>query len=120
MRLVGLPPSRRGWVFGVRNTLHDAQGDIFPSMHDQITLYLMRRFDLDEAGANRMRRGFWQRYGTTMNGLMRHYGTDPRGFLAATPQFPALADMLGHEAAVRHALARLPGRTIRFSNPPRR
>jgi putative hydrolase of the HAD superfamily len=120
MRLVGLPPSRRVWIFDLDNTLHDAQVHIFPSMHDQINAYLMRRFDVDAEGANDMRRGFWQRYGTTMNGLMRHYGTDPREFLAATHQFPELADMVVHEAAVRHALARLPGRKLIFSNAPRR
>jgi putative hydrolase of the HAD superfamily len=119
MRLVGLPPSRRVWIFDLDNTLHDAQAKIFPSMHDQINAYLMKRFDLDEAGANEMRRGFWQRYGTTMNGLMRHHGTNPREFLAATHQFPELADMVVHEAAVRHALARLPGRKVIFSNAPR-
>jgi putative hydrolase of the HAD superfamily len=119
MRLVGLPPSRRVWIFDLDNTLHDAQAKIFPSMHDQINAYLMKRFDLDEAGANEMRRGFWQRYGTTMNGLMRHHNTNPREFLAATHRFPELADMVVHEAAVRHALARLPGRKVIFSNAPR-
>jgi putative hydrolase of the HAD superfamily len=79
----------------------------------------MNRFGVDEAGANEMRRGFWQRYGTTMNGLVRHHGTDPREFLAATHQFPELGDMVVHEAAVRHALARLPGRKLIFSNAPR-
>jgi putative hydrolase of the HAD superfamily len=119
MRLIGLPPSRRVWIFDLDNTLHDAQAKIFPSMHEQINAYLMKRFDLDEAGANEMRRGFWQRYGTTMNGLMRHHGTNPREFLAATHRFPELADMVVHEAAVRHALARLPGRKLIFSNAPR-
>jgi putative hydrolase of the HAD superfamily len=89
------------WIFDLDNTLHDAQVHIFPSMHDQINTYLMRRFDIDAEGANDMRRGFWQRYGTTMNGLMRHHGTDPREFLAATHQFPELADMVVHEAAAR-------------------
>lgn len=119
MRLIGLPPSRRVWIFDLDNTLHDAQAKIFPSMHQQINAYLMKRFELDEAGANDMRRGFWQRYGTTMNGLMRHHNTDPREFLAATHQFPELGDMVVHEAAVRHALARLPGRKLIFSNAPR-
>lgn len=119
MRLVALPPSRRVWIFDLDNTLHDARARIFPSMHDQINAYLMRRFELDEAGANEMRQGFWQRYGTTMNGLMRHHNTDPREFLAATHRFPELADMVVHEAAVRHALARLPGRKVIFSNAPR-
>jgi putative hydrolase of the HAD superfamily len=120
MHLVGLPSARRVWIFDLDNTLHDAHARIFPSMHEQINAYLRRRFDLDEAGANEMRHGFWQRYGTTMHGLMRHYGTDPREFLAATHQFPELADMVVHEAAVRHALARLPGRKLIFSNAPRR
>ena len=119
MHLVGLPSARRVWIFDLDNTLHDAHARIFPSMHEQINAYLMRRFELDEAGANEMRRGFWQRYGTTMNGLMRHHGTDPREFLAATHQFPELADMVVHEAAVRHALGRLPGRKLIFSNAPR-
>jgi putative hydrolase of the HAD superfamily len=120
MHLVGLPPSRRVWIFDLDNTLHDAHARIFPSMHEQINAYLRQRFDLDEAGADAMRRGFWQRYGTTMNGLVRRHGADPREFLAATHQFPELADMVVHEAAVRHALARLPGRKLIFSNAPRR
>lgn len=119
MRLVGLPPSRRVWFFDLDNTLHDAQAAIFPSMNAQINGYLMRRFGLDEAGANAMRRGFWETYGTTMEGLVRHHGTRPAEFLRATHQFPELADMLVHENAVRHALGRLPGRKIIYSNAPR-
>jgi len=119
MRLVGLPPSRRVWFFDLDNTLHDAQASIFPSMNAQINAYLMRRFGLDEAGANAMRRGFWEKYGTTMEGLARHHGTSPAEFLRATHQFPELADMVVHENAMRHALARLPGRKIIYSNAPR-
>jgi putative hydrolase of the HAD superfamily len=119
MRLVGLPPSRRVWFFDLDNTLHDAHARIFPAMHDQINAYLMRRFGLDEAGANAMRRGFWERYGTTMEGLVRHHDTRPAEFLLATHQFPELADMVVHENAVRHALGRLPGRKIIYSNAPR-
>ena len=119
MRIARLPPSRRVWIFDLDNTLHDASARIFPSMHEQINAYLRRHFGLDEAGANEMRRGFWLRYGTTLNGLMRHYGTDPRRFLAETHRFPELADMVVHENALRHALARLGGMKLVFSNAPR-
>ena len=119
MRIARLPPSRRVWIFDLDNTLHDASARIFPSMHEQINAYLRRHFGLDEAGANEMRRGFWLRYGTTLNGLMRHYGTDPRRFLAETHRFPELADMVVHENALRHALALLGGRKLVFSNAPR-
>jgi len=119
MRIARLAPSRRVWIFDLDNTLHDARPRIFPSMHVQMNEYLKRAFGVDEAGANEMRRGFWQRYGTTLRGLMRHYGTDPRRFLWETHQFPELADMVVRENAVRHALARLGGRKLIFSNAPR-
>ncbi|HJW10426.1 MAG TPA: pyrimidine 5'-nucleotidase, partial [Albitalea sp.] len=106
-------------IFDLDNTLHDARPHIFPSMHVQMNAYLKRTFSVDEDGANAMRRNFWMRYGTTLKGLMRHYGTDPRKFLWETHQFPELGDMLVHENAVRHALARLGGRKLVFSNAPR-
>ncbi|MDQ5848096.1 MAG: pyrimidine 5'-nucleotidase [Pseudomonadota bacterium] len=119
MRIARLPPSRRVWIFDLDNTLHDARARIFPSMHGQINAYLKSRFDVDDAGADAMRQHFWRRYGTTLNGLMRHHGTDPREFLRETHVFPELAGMVVHENALRHALARLGGRKLVFSNAPR-
>jgi putative hydrolase of the HAD superfamily len=119
VRIARIPPSRRVWIFDLDNTLHDASARIFPSMHEQINAYLRRHFSLDEAAAGEMRRTFWLRYGTTLNGLMRHYGTDPRRFLLETHHFPELADMVVHENALRHALGRLGGKKLVFSNAPR-
>jgi len=119
VRIARLPPSRRVWIFDLDNTLHDARARIFPAMHDQINAYLQRRFGVDEAGANAMRTRFWQRYGTTLNGLMRHHGEDPRRFLAETHAFPELAAMVVSENAMRHALGRLAGRKLLYSNAPR-
>ncbi len=119
MRIARLPPSRRVWIFDLDNTLHDARPRVFPSMHGQINAYLQRHFGVDEAGANRMRRDFWLRYGTTLRGLVRHHGTDPRHFLAETHVFPELADMLVHENALKHALVHLGGTKLVFSNAPR-
>ena len=119
MRISRLPPSRRVWIFDLDNTLHDARARIFPAMHDQINAFLRRRFGVDEAGANAMREHFWRTYGTTLDGLMRHHGVHPREFLAQTHVFPELADMVVHENALHHALARLGGRKLVFSNAPR-
>jgi len=115
-----LPPSRRVWIFDLDNTLHDARARIFPAMHDQINAFLQRHFGIDEAGANRMREHFWRTYGTTLNGLMRHHGVHPRQFLAETHVFPELADLVLRENALKHALERLGGTKLLFSNAPRR
>ena len=119
MRIARLPPSRRVWIFDLDNTLHDARTRIFPSMHEQINSYLKRHFGVDDAGADAMRSRFWRVYGTTLYGLMRHHGTDPRRFLAETHVFPELAEMVVRENALRHALARLEGTRLVFSNAPR-
>ena len=119
MRLAKLPPSKRVWIFDLDNTLHDARQRIFPAMHEQINAYLRRYFGVDEAGANQIRERFWRTYGTTLNGLMRHHGADPRHFLRETHVFPELAEMVVHENALKHALALLGGRKLVFSNAPR-
>lgn len=118
MRIARLPPSRRVWIFDLDNTLHDARPHIFPSMHAQMNDYLMRHFGLDVEAANDMRRFFWGRYGTTLRGLVRHYGHDPKHFLRETHQFPNLAGMVVRDNGLRHALARLAGRKLVFSNAP--
>jgi len=120
VRISALPPSRRVWIFDLDNTLHDARARIFPAMHDQINAFLRRHFDVDDAGANTMREHFWRTYGTTLNGLMRHHGVHPRQFLAETHVFPELADLVVRENALKHALERLGGTKIIFSNAPRR
>jgi putative hydrolase of the HAD superfamily len=119
VRILALPPSRRVWIFDLDNTLHDARARIFPAMHGQINAFLRRHFGIDEAGANTMREHFWRTYGTTLNGLMRHHGVHPRQFLAETHVFPELADLVVHENALKHALERLGGTKIIFSNAPR-
>ena len=107
------------WIFDLDNTLHDAQAHIFPSMHEQINEYLKRHFGVDDAGADAMRQGFWQRYGTTLDGLMRHHGIHPRDFIAETHVFPELASMVVSENTLKHALERLGGTKLVFSNAPR-
>ena len=119
MRIARLAPSRRVWIFDLDNTLHDATARIFPAMHEQINAFLRREFSVDEEGADRMRQEFWLRYGTTLNGLMRHHGIHPRRFLAETHVFPELADLVVRENALKHALSRLGGMKLVFSNAPR-
>jgi len=119
MRICRVPASQRVWIFDLDNTLHDARPEIFPEMHRQIGAYVQRRFNVDAERADAIRRGFWQTYGTTLKGLMRHYGEDPRRYLRETHQFPELASMVVRENALKHAFARLGGRKLVFSNAPR-
>ena len=108
----------RIWVFDLDNTLHDATPHIFPHINRSMTAYLQQHLQLDQAAANALRVHYWQRYGATLSGLMRHHGTDPQHFLRQTHQFPELPRMVLREPRLRHVLKTLPGRKIVFSNAP--
>ncbi|MDO9064760.1 MAG: pyrimidine 5'-nucleotidase [Sulfuricella sp.] len=110
--------SSRTWVFDLDNTLHNAGTHIFPHMNRAMTQYLQDCLNLDEAGANALRERYWLRYGATLQGLMRHHGTDPGHFLWHTHQFPALHQMVLRQRGLRAALQRLPGRKLVYSNAP--
>lgn len=109
----------RVWLFDLDNTLHNATPHIFPHINRSMREYIERHLGLDTAQASSLRQGYWERYGATLQGLMRHHGTDPRHFLWETHQFPDLKRMLDFEKPTLHMLRRLPGRKIIFSNAPR-
>ena len=83
-----------------------------------MTQYVQSTLGLEPEAANELRRSYWQRYGATLLGLMRHHGTDPAHFLRETHRFPELERMLVQEPQLRSTLRRLPGRKFIFSNAP--
>ena len=111
-------PTHRVWIFDLDDTLHNASAQVFPHINRSMTQYLMTHLDLDEASACQLRQHYWHRYGATLQGLMRHHGTDPHHFLHHTHQFPALERMVLKTRGLRHALKRLPGRKVVFTNAP--
>ena len=110
--------SRLVWIFDLDNTLHNATPHIFPHINRSMTAYVQRELGVSEEEANALRVAYWQRYGATLKGLMRHHGTRPAHFLWHTHQFPHLPDMVLREPRLRHMLKRLPGRKLLYSNAP--
>ena len=111
--------SGRTWLFDLDNTLHNATPHIFPHINRSMRDYIERNLGVDTHEATRIRQDYWVRYGATLLGLIRHHGTNPDHFLQETHQFPELKRMVVFERPVIHALRRLPGRKIIFSNAPR-
>ena len=112
--------SKPVWVFDLDNTLHNATPHIFPHINRSMTAYLQQHLGLDERAAGDLRMHYWQRYGATLGGMMKHHATDPEHFLWHTHQFPQLPQMVLREPRLRHVLKKLPGRKLVFSNAPQR
>lgn len=105
-------------MFDLDNTLHDADVHVFPYLSRSMTRYIQEQLGLDEARAAALRTQYWHRYGATLCGLIRHHGTDPHHFLRATHDFPDIARVVLLQPGFRHALRRLPGAKVIFSNAP--
>lgn len=106
------------WIFDLDDTLHNATAHVFPRINRAMTEYVQTHLQLSEADANALRHSYWQRYGATILGLIRHHDTDPAHFLWHTHQFPDLHRVLVAEPMLRATLTRLPGRKFVFSNAP--
>jgi putative hydrolase of the HAD superfamily len=109
---------QKTWLFDLDNTLHNATPHIFPHINRSMTAYIVDHLRVDEAEATQIRQHYWQRYGATLLGLIRHHDIDPRHFLWHTHQFPDLKHMVVFERGLKAMLRRLPGRKIVFSNAP--
>jgi putative hydrolase of the HAD superfamily len=109
----------RVWLFDLDNTLHDATPHIFPHINRAMREYIELHLGVGEAEATRLRQHYWNRYGATLLGLVRHHDADPDHFLRHTHQFERLDRMIVFDRALRCMLRHLPGRKIVFSNAPR-
>lgn len=106
------------WLFDLDNTLHDASHAVFPHLNRGMTDYIVQQLNLNESDANALRIHYWQRYGATLLGLLRHHAIDADHFLHHTHQFDDLPAMLRAERGLRQMLAQLPGRKVLLTNAP--
>lgn len=110
---------RTVWLFDLDNTLHDAGNFVFGALHQSMGDYTAAALQIDAGQAQALNHHYWQRYGATLLGLMRHHGVKSGHFLHDTHRLPGLEQRLdGH----RHdfaALRRLPGRKVILTNAPR-
>jgi len=104
----------RAWVFDLDNTLYPPSVRLFDQIEVKMTQYMFRELGLPTDAANALRKDYWQRYGTTLAGLMAEHDIDPDVFLDEVHQI----DMgkLTVDPALVTAIARLPGRRIVYTN----
>ena len=117
---MGLHIDRRTvWLFDLDNTLHDAGSAVFGELAESMQAYVQRALQVDADAARRLNLDYWQRYGATLLGLVRHHGVDARDFLHHTHRLPGLEQRVSGHRHDLAALRRLPGRKYILTNAPR-
>ncbi|MCE5972632.1 pyrimidine 5'-nucleotidase [Sinirhodobacter sp. WL0062] len=102
------------WVFDLDNTLYPPEAQLFAQIEVRMTDYVMRTLGIDRLEADRLRRHYWQLYGTTLAGLMHEHNVDPTPYLTDVHEISL--DHLTPDFALREAIAALPGRKIVYTN----
>jgi putative hydrolase of the HAD superfamily len=112
-------PEPRVWLFDLDDTLHDASSASMPGLHRSFGEYIQQHLQLTQAESDALRRRYWQRYGATLLGLVKHHGVDAAHFLHHTHLLPGLEQALRGHAPDIAALRRLRGRKLILTNAPR-
>src|SRR5512137_2443580 len=69
------------WVFDLDNTLYPQTADLWPKIDARITLFMMRLFGLDSISLRALQKHYYERYGTTLRGLMTEHDIDAAQYL---------------------------------------
>jgi putative hydrolase of the HAD superfamily len=105
------------WIFDLDNTLYPSDSDLWPQIDRRITQFLMERFGLDGLSARALHKYYYQRYGTTLRGLIDEDFADPEEFLAFVHDIDR--STLTPNLALAAEIAALPGRKLIFTNGSR-
>ncbi|MGL4439974.1 MAG: pyrimidine 5'-nucleotidase [Bosea sp. (in: a-proteobacteria)] len=106
------------WVFDLDNTLYPHESQVWPQVDARITLYLTELFGLDGMSSRALQKYFYQRYGTTLNGLMQENNVSPDDFLDFVHQIDLTH--LDPDPYLGEAIAALPGRKLIYTNGTRK
>jgi putative hydrolase of the HAD superfamily len=105
------------WIFDLDNTLYSHEAKVWPQVDERITLFLAELFGLDGLSSRALQKYYYQRYGTTLKGLMVEHGVDPDDFLDFAHQIDLT--LLDPNPQLGEAIAALPGRKLILTNGSR-
>ncbi|HIC92731.1 MAG TPA: pyrimidine 5'-nucleotidase [Anaerolineae bacterium] len=111
----GGKPLLRYALFDLDETLYPKDSGLMREIRRRMSLFMEERLGLEPELISRLRRQYYQRYGTTMRGLMIHHGVAPEEFLAYVHDIP-LEEYLGPDGALDAVLGKIELEKVIFTN----
>ena len=123
MNATARPPPRsfahvETWVFDLDNTLYPHHVNLWHQVDEKIRNYIARFLDITHEDAFRLQKEYYQRYGTTMRGMMTEHGMQPDDYLEVVHQIDH--SPLTPNPALGAAIERLAGRKLILTNGTRK
>jgi len=107
------------WIFDLDNTLHDAEQKIFPIINQKINRYISKELKINLDNADQLRQKYWDQYGATLEGLIKHHKINPNKFLEETHKVDNLETLVVPMPNLKNTLASLKGLKILYTNAPK-
>ena len=104
----------RDWIFDLDNCLYPASTGLFALIDERMGAYIQRLLGCDPVEARRVQKRHFHTHGTTLAGLMKEHGVNPRDFLEDVHDIPL--DRVECDERLGRLLPRLPGRRFVFTN----
>jgi pyrimidine 5'-nucleotidase len=101
--------------FDLDATLYPLSSGLWPEILKRINMYMANRLDIHPEMIPRLRQSYYQNYGTTLRGLERHYGVDPREYLEYVHDLP-LTDYISPDPRLRSMILSIPHHRWIFTN----
>jgi len=105
-------------LFDLDNTLYPAERDLFSLIDVRINHYMEMQVGIDQQQVDGLRRQYWQDYGTTLQGLMRHHQVDPEDYLDYVHAVD-VGSRLSADTELRQSIEALPIPSYIFTNGSR-
>jgi putative hydrolase of the HAD superfamily len=102
------------WVFDLDNTLYPREANLWQQVDTRIRDYVAQYLNVPAEEAFRIQKDFYQRYGTTMRGMMTEHGVSADDYLRYVHAIDHSA--LEPDPALGAAIERLPGRKLILTN----
>jgi putative hydrolase of the HAD superfamily len=107
------------WLIDLDNTLYDASWRVMGEINQRMTQYVATHLSIPLEEASQLRSHYWQRYGATILGMVRHHQVCPKDFLQRTHPGDNLPDFILPIKGERRRLSLLRGRRWLLTNAPR-
>ncbi len=108
-------PPLRTLLLDLDDTLYPANSGLWEAIGDRIEEFMIAFAGIPQAEAPRLRQAYFERYGTSLNGLRLLHGIDPHRYLAFVHDVP-LPSFLTPNPRLRRMLERLHRPPAIFTN----
>ena len=107
------------WIFDLDNTLHDAQAKIFPLINKKMNEYISTHLKISIKNSCELRKKYWELYGATLKGLIKHHNVNPIDFLEKTHYLENIGNLVVPMPNLVKVLSSIKGRKILYTNAPK-